>query len=66
MSQIIIFAVISTDMLRCPGDRKIFLAEFFWRQYLEKKKTVSGWGPLSPCVLALLFLAVPGRCLSLP
>lgn len=49
MSQIIIFAVISTDMLRCPGDRKIFLAEFFWRQYLEKKNSVWLGASVSVC-----------------
>lgn len=37
MSQGITFTIIITDTLRVPREQRDFLAEFFWRQYLEKK-----------------------------
>ena len=51
-------------MLRVPRRQREFLTEILTTIFREK--TVSGWRPLSPCVLAVLFLAVPAWCLSLP
>lgn len=48
----------------CPGDREVYWLSFF--ATIFRLKTVSGRRPLSPCVLAVLFLAVPGWYLFIP